>query len=99
MNKRKGLTSKKLITLLEANLQPVKPRKEFVDALQDRLTNSAGMRILAERRWRWLGSAALAGVGLVGILAWAAAVAAMGLRIVGRILALSQNGSAVTPRS
>jgi len=99
VNRAKGLNTKKIITLLETNLQPVKPRDEFVRGLRDRLTNSAGMRMLAERRRRMVTSVALAGVGLVGVLAWAAAVAAVGLHVAGRILSIGQGGAGVDRRS
>lgn len=99
VNMRKALTTRKLVTLLHASLGPVNPREEFVNGLRERLANLPGMPVLVERPRHWVESAVLAGVGIVGILASAAAVAAMGVRFGGRILALDQNGSAATSRS
>jgi hypothetical protein len=96
---RKGLSTRKLIALLQASLGPVNPREEFVNGLRERLASLPGMPVLVERPRHWIQSAVLAGVGLLGILASAAAVAAVGVRFGGHILALDHNGSAAAPRS
>jgi hypothetical protein len=96
---RKGLSTRRLVTLLQASLGPVSPREEFVKGLRERLANLPAMPVLVERPRHWVQSAALAGVGLVGVLASAAAVAAMGVRFAGRILALDRRRSTVPSQS